>query len=88
MEAYARALEAVPGSLIENAGGNRLDVLLDLRAAHRAGSSDNGVTAAGANGPIDAAWANAETLEHAIEVATEAVCGLLRIDQVISARGD
>ena len=31
---------------------------------------------------------NAETLEHAIEVATEAVCGLLRIDQVISARGD
>ena len=31
MEAYARALEAVPGALIENAGANRLDVLLDLR---------------------------------------------------------
>ena len=88
MEAYARALEAVPGALVENAGANRLDVLLDLRAAHRAGRSDEGVTAAGSNGTIAHAWANAATLEHAIEVATEAVCGLLRIDQVISARGD
>ena len=88
MDAYARALEAVPGALIENAGANRLDVLLDLRAAHRAGRSNEGVTVAGANGVIEHAWANAETLEHAIEVATEAVCGLLRIDQVISARGD
>ena len=88
MEAYARALEAVPGALIENAGANRLDVLLDLRAAHRAGRSNDGVTVAGINGAIEHAWANAATLEHAIEVATEAVCGLLRIDQVISARGD
>ena len=88
MEAYARALEAVPGALIENAGGNRLDVLMDLRAAHRAGQIDQGVTAAGANGIITQAWANAETLEHAVVVSTEAVCGLLRIDQVISARGD
>ncbi|GIR08083.1 MAG: hypothetical protein CM15mP18_4120 [Methanobacteriota archaeon] len=56
--------------------------------AHRAGRSNEGVTVAGANGAIEHAWANAETIEHAIEVATEAVCGLLRIDQVISARGD
>jgi len=88
MEAYARALEAVPGALIENAGGNRLDVLMDLRAAHRAGHADEGVTPAGINGTITQAWANAETLEHAVVVSTEAVCGLLRIDQVISARGD
>ena len=88
MEAYARALEAVPGTLVENAGADRLNVLLELRAGHRNGIENTGVLPDGGAGPISVAWANAFTLEHAIEMATESVCSLLRIDQVISARGD
>ena len=88
MEAFARALEAVPGTLVENAGADRLDVLLELRAAHRNGTAEAGVGPDGTSCPITSAWSNAFTLEHALEVATESVCGLLRIDQVISSRGD
>ncbi len=88
MDAYARALEAVPGTLVENAGADRLDVLLELRAAHRNGQHEAGVGPDGTCAIITSAWSNAFTLEHALEVATESVCGLLRIDQVISSRGD
>jgi hypothetical protein len=62
--------------------------LLELRALHREGAVHSGVQHTGIAGGIENAWSSAETLAHAIEAACETACGLLRVDQVISARGD
>ncbi|MEK9651164.1 MAG: TCP-1/cpn60 chaperonin family protein [Poseidonia sp.] len=88
MEAFARALEAIPSTLAQNAGVERLDAMLALRAEHRAGKAQAGVDASGGVSTITSTWLPAETLHHALEAATETACGLLRVDQVISARGD
>lgn len=88
MEAFARALESIPSTLISNSGNDQLDRLLELRAQHRQGNTDFGVTQPGLCGQVSEAWASAETLAHAFEAACETACGLLRVDQVISSRGD
>ncbi|MEL0267412.1 MAG: TCP-1/cpn60 chaperonin family protein, partial [Candidatus Poseidoniales archaeon] len=88
MEAFARALENIPSTLAQNAGVDRLDTLLALRAAHRSGHQHAGIAADGTVAPIEGTWLPADTLHHALEAATETACGLLRVDQVISARGD
>ena len=88
MEAFARALEVIPSTLAHNAGVDRLDTLLALRAAHRNQSSDNGVGRTGQVVSMTDVWMPAETLAHGLELACETACGLLRVDQVISARGD
>jgi len=88
MEAFARALEAIPSVLISNSGNDQLDCLLELRAQHRQGNASYGVAQTGLCESIELAWASAETLAHGFEAACETACGLLRVDQVISARGD
>ena len=88
MEAFARALENIPSTLAQNAGVDRLDTLLTLRAAHRSGQQHAGIAADGTVAPIEGTWLPTDTLHHALEAATETACGLLRVDQVISARGD
>ena len=88
MEAFSRALEAIPAALAINTGTDQIDALLELRSLHRAGNSGAGITQSGAPGTIEGAWLPTYTLEHAISVACESACGLLRVDQVISARGD
>jgi len=88
MEAFSRALEAIPASLAGNTGADKIDTLLELRALHRAGDSNAGINHAGAPATIEDVWHPAFTLEHAISAACESACGLLRVDQVISARGD
>jgi chaperonin GroEL (HSP60 family) len=88
MEAFARALENIPSTLAQNAGVDRLDTLLALRAEHRQGSRFAGIDAEGKVAEITETWLPTETLHHALESATETACGLLRVDQVISARGD
>ena len=88
MEAFARALESIPSVLISNSGNDQLDSLLELRSQHRQGNTGFGVAQNGLCEPIEHAWASAETLAHAFEAACETACGLLRVDQVISARGD
>lgn len=88
MEAFARALENIPSTLAQNAGVDRLNTLLALRAEHRNGKGSAGIDAEGNVAGIDATWLPLATLHHALESATETACGLLRVDQVISARGD
>lgn len=88
MEAFSRALEAIPASLAGNTGADKIDTLLELRSMHRTGNSDAGVDHNGKPATIDQAWLPSYTLEHAISAACETACGLLRVDQVISARGD
>ena len=88
MDAFSRALEAIPSVLISNSGNDQLDRLLELRSQHRQGNTDYGVSEDGLCSPISLAWSSAETLSHALQAACETACGLLRVDQVISARGD
>ena len=87
MEAFARALEVIPSALAQNAGTDSLDRLLELRAAHRNGVIDAGIKADGSVGPTGARI-SALSLECALSAATETCSSMLRIDQVISARGD
>ena len=88
MEAFSRALEVIPSTLIENAGVDVLDTLLSLRAATN-GDENWGINE---NGKVEiiepSIFHQTETILNGIIGATEAACGLLRIDQVISARGD
>lgn len=87
MEAFARALEIIPITLALNAGTDALDRILELRAAHRNGVEDAGITANGKVGPTGAKEA-ATSLSSALNSATETCASMLRIDQVVSARGD
>lgn len=88
MDAFARALESIPATLASNNGRDRIDTLLELRSKHRNGESSFGITQSGLTGKIDDVYIPAYTLEHSISAACETACGLLRVDQVISARGD
>ena len=87
MESFACALEAIPSVLAHNAGTDVLDRILELRAAHRNGMGDAGITPNGEVGPTGAKEA-ANSLESALSAATETCTSMLRIDQVVSARGD
>ena len=70
MDAFARALEAIPSTLISNSGNDQLDRLLELRSQHRQGSNSNyGVSEAGLCEAIDQAWSSAETISHALQAA-------------------
>ena len=88
MEAFSRALEAIPATLAENIGSDRLDTLLELRSLHRAGKKNSGVGKEGMPDRIEDAIIPATTILHSLEAACETTCGLIRVDQVISARGD
>lgn len=88
MEAFSRALEAIPAALATNTGEDRIDSLLELRSLHRSGKENSGITHSGKPGEISEVWIPTYTLEHAISAACESACSLLRVDQVISARGD
>ena len=88
MEAFSRALEAIPAALATNTGTDRIDALLELRALHRSGNTSSGITQSGKPGTIEGVWLPSYNLEHSISAACESACGLLRVDQVISARGD
>ena len=88
MEAFARALETIPASLASNAGRDSLDAVLELRAGLRTGQSMLGVNAEGEVEGMSGVFEPAAALEHALASATETVITLLRVDQLISARGD
>ena len=88
MEAFSRALEVIPSTLIEKAGADVLDTLLSLRAATN-GKDNWGISKSGKVEIIDSSIVHpTKTILNGIIGATEAACSLLRIDQLISARGD
>ena len=87
MEAFARALEAIPSTLATNSGSDALDLLLELRAAIRS-EEYAGITADGKVGDTRNFPAPTSSISHAWQAATELATILLRVDQVISARGD
>ncbi|HEC91932.1 MAG TPA: thermosome subunit, partial [Candidatus Atribacteria bacterium] len=91
IEVYANALEIIPKTLVENAGYNPVDVIVELRSKHE---SEDGL-AYGVNietGKAD----NMEklgvvepllVLTQAIQSATEVATMIIKIDDVIAASG-
>ena len=87
MEAFSRALETIPASLVENAGGEPLDRVLELRASTNR-DPPLGISPDGKIWEVDGVWHPKSVIENSLEAATETAMGMLRIDQVISARGE
>ena len=91
IEIYANALESVPKTLVENAGFNPVDLLVELRSKHESddgghfginideGKPDNMMNL-GVVEPLS-------VLSQAIQSATEVSSMILKIDDVIAASG-
>ena len=89
MDAFARAMETIPATLAANAGKDILDSVLEMRTAAREGSTTPiGIRADGEVGDVSGVWHPRAVIEDGLESATETSMSMLRIDQVISARGD
>jgi chaperonin GroEL (HSP60 family) len=91
IEVYANALEIIPKTLIENAGHNPVDVLVDLRSKHKTetGSSYGiNIDTGKASDMIELGVLEPlAVLTQAIESATEVASMILKIDDVIAASG-
>ncbi|TFG68161.1 MAG: thermosome subunit, partial [Methanomassiliicoccus sp.] len=89
-DAFASALEVIPTALAENAGLDPIDVLIELRQAHKAGKKNAGINVF--TGKITD-MKKEKVLEpirvgrQAISSATDAAVMILRIDDVIASRG-
>ena len=90
IDAFASAMEVVPTALSENAGLDPIDILIELRKAHK-----NGKVHAGINvftGQVED-MVKLNVLEpfcvgrQAINSATDAAVMILRIDDVIASKG-
>jgi len=87
MEAFARAMETIPATLVENAGGEPLDRVLELRSSSLS-EKPVGISQDGKIWEVDGVWHPRSVIEKSLEAATETAMGMLRIDQVISSRGE
>jgi len=91
IEAYADAVESIPLTLAENAGLDPIDIMVALRAKHEsAGSPSYGVDVF--SGEIkDMLKLNVveplRVKQQVIKSATEAACMILKIDDLIAAKG-
>ncbi|HOV66953.1 MAG TPA: thermosome subunit alpha [Methanoregulaceae archaeon] len=88
VEAFARALEAIPRTIAENAGIDPVDALVALRAAHEAGDRSAGIDILSGEASDMEALGIVEPLrvkKQAIASATEAAVMILRIDDIIAS---
>ena len=91
IEKFSKSLEVVPRTLAENAGLNATDVVYNLYATHAAGE-----TKAGVDVSAESQWVDLAAKESvadvflvkwwALKLAVEAVCTVLRVDQIIMAK--
>lgn len=90
IDAFASSLEVIPTALAENAGLDPIDVLIDLRKAHKAGEKYAGINVYTGE-VVDMVKENVlEPLrvgKQAINSATDVAVMILRIDDVIAAKG-
>jgi archaeal chaperonin len=88
-ETFAEALETVPRTLAENAGLDPIDILIELRKAHKSGQKNAGVNVLA--GKVDD-MSGLHVIEpirvgrQAIQSATDAAVMILRIDDVIASK--
>ncbi len=91
IEKFADALEILPRSLAENAGLDPIDMLIQLRKAHKDGKVTHGINVY--TGKIED-MENLGVIEpirvgkQAINSATDAAVMILRIDDVVAAKGE
>jgi thermosome len=90
IEAFANAIEVIPKTLSENAGLDPIDMMLEIRSAHKKGSKYSGINVF--TGKIDNMIKNnvIEPLrisKQEIEASSEAATMILRIDDVIASKG-
>lgn len=90
IDAFASAMEVVPTALSENAGLDPIDILIELRKAHKNGKIHAGVNVF--TGQVED-MVKLNVLEpfcvgrQAINSATDAAVMILRIDDVIASKG-
>ena len=87
--AVAEAMEVIPRTLIQNAGGSPIRELTKLRAKHQEGGSTWGVD--GDKGtPVDmreyGVWEPEAVKLQSIKTAVESACLLLRVDDICAAK--
>jgi len=90
IDAYASAMEVVPIALAENAGLDPIDVLIDLRKAHKAGNKHAGInvfTGKVVNMRKENVLEPLRVGRQAIISATDAAIMILRIDDVVASKG-
>jgi len=90
IDAFASAMEVVPTALSENAGLDPIDILIELRQAHKGGKKFAGVNVF--TGKIvdmkkDKVLEPIRVGRQAISSATDAAVMILRIDDVIASKG-
>ncbi len=90
IEKFADALEIIPRTLAENAGLDAIDIMMKLKAEHQKGNKHAGVDVL--EGTISDMLEKKvieplRVKKQAIESATEVATMILRIDDVIAAKG-
>jgi thermosome len=90
IDAFASALEVVPTALAENAGLDPIDVLIELRQAHKQGKKYAGInvfTGKVVDMKKEKVLEPIRVGRQAISSATDAAVMILRIDDVIASKG-
>lgn len=86
--AVADAMEVIPRTLVQNAGGNAIRVLTELRAKHAAGEHSWGVdgdTGKVVDMKVYGLYESASVKIQVLKTAIEAARMLLRVDDVVQA---
>ncbi|MEM3038087.1 MAG: thermosome subunit beta [Thermoplasmata archaeon] len=90
IDAFADAMEIIPTTLAENAGLDPIDVLIELRKAHKDGKKRAGInvfTGKVVDMEKEKVLEPIRVGKQAINSATDAAVMILRIDDVIAAKG-
>jgi thermosome len=86
---FAESLEVIPTTLAENAGLDPIDILVELRSRHEKGDTWAGVDVFGGEVKDMDSLDIYEPLavkEQIVKSASESVCMILRIDDIIASR--
>lgn len=86
-QAVADAMECIPRTLIQNAGGNPIRILSQLRSKHAQGNTTAGIDG-DAGKVVDMVdygiWEPEVIKQQSIKTAIESACLLLRVDDIVS----
>lgn len=87
--AFADAFEVIPYTLAENAGLNPIAIVTDLRNKHAKGEKNTGINVKKgivSDMATEAVWQPLLVTTSAVKLATETVCMILKIDDIILVR--